>query len=131
MHQLLLGVLADEGNKRHEIVLDGEELQGFGIIKHLARTPEELAQMFVRRTGIHPDFWIPGRDPTARFFTRAGLEEQAEQEGYALSFSRHNAVRDFSLRGISDWRKKNWRDVREDLLDYAAEFPRKMWEMLR
>ncbi|MBI2117286.1 hypothetical protein HYT95_00140, partial [Candidatus Peregrinibacteria bacterium] len=42
MHQLLLGVLADERNKRHEIILDGEELRDFGIVRHVAEDPEEL-----------------------------------------------------------------------------------------
>ena len=118
-------------NKRHEVILNGRELQEFGIINRIAQNPEELAAMFVRRTGVHPDFWVPGVDPIARFFSRAALEEQAEQEGYALSFSRHNAVRNFSLRSMSDQKKRDWRDVREDLLDYAAEFPWRMGEILR
>lgn len=133
MHQLLLGVLADEGNKRHEIVLDGEELQDFGIVRHVAQNPEELTVLFVQRTGVRPDFWIPGSDPVARFFSHAALEERAKLEGYTLSFPRLNAMQDFSLRSFvsGEGLQRPWRDVREDLLDYAAGFPQKMWEMLR
>lgn len=133
MHQLLLNVLADERNTRHELVLDGTELQEFGIIPTVARTVEDLAATFVRRTGIRPDFWIPGRDPVARFFSHAALEEQARSEGYALIFPRLNAVRNFSLRSFvhGEPSQRHWRDVREDLLDYAAEFPWRMAEILR
>lgn len=133
MHQLLLNVLANERNTRHELVLGGTELQELGIIPTVAPTVEDLAAEFVRRTGVRPDFWIPGRDPVARFFSHAALEEQARNEGYALTFPRLNAVQDFSLRSFArgEPSQRHWRDVREDLFEYAAEFPWRMGEILR
>lgn len=131
IHQLLLNTLANMKNKDHEIILSGEELQDLGIVRHMAQDPEELTALFLQRTGVRPDFWIPGHDPVARFFSHAALEERAELEGYTLSFPRLNAVRNFFLRSVSDQKKRNWRDVREDLLDYATEFPWRMVEILR